>query len=74
MPPRPSAPRPSGPPPDPKPADWDHSVDPGQFAEMVKGIRKAERARGISSKYVRPSERELRKWQHAPGGLRGGMA
>ncbi len=63
--------RPAGPAPDPKPPDWDHSLDPSEFAEMVRLIRRAEQARGIPNKYVRPSERALRKWQHAPGGLRG---
>lgn len=53
--------------------DYGHSITPSEFAEMVRRIRYAEKARGIPIKYVRPSERELRKWQHAPGGLRGGI-
>ena len=63
--------RPAGNPPSPKPPDWDHSLEPSQFAEMVRRIRVAESALGQPVKRVRPSEEPLRPWQHRPGGLRG---
>lgn len=53
--------------------DYGHSITPSQFKVMVERIRYAEKARGIPRKYVRPSEQALRRWQHAPGGLRGGL-
>ncbi|MCR4338950.1 MAG: N-acetylneuraminate synthase family protein [Gemmatimonadaceae bacterium] len=51
--------------------DWDHSIDPLQFREMVAAIRLTEQALGSSEKRIRPSEEKYIKYRRGPRGLRG---
>jgi len=51
--------------------DYDHSLPPAQFKEMVQAIRMAELAMGDGNKRVMPSEQALAPLKRKAGGLRG---
>lgn len=56
---------------DDQPPDWNHSLWPAAFAEMVSAIRLTEQALGSSEKRIRPSEEKFLKYRRGPRGLRG---
>lgn len=53
--------------------DHAYALEPGEFAEMVRCIRLAEKMLGDGIKRVQPSEEAWRRWQHQDRGLRGGI-
>lgn len=51
--------------------DWNHSICPEAFRQMVEAIRLTEKALGSSEKRIRPSEEKYLKYRRGPRGLRG---